>query len=1045
MKHLITSVILLFFGAILFSQTLDMEYLKGMKARSIGPGGMSGRVTAIDVQLDDASLFYVGTASGGLWKTVNGGTNFKPVFDDQEVASIGAVAIDPSNPDVIWVGTGEGNPRNSLNGGYGIYKSLDGGRNWKLLGLEKTRHIHRIIVHPDNPEVVYVGAIGSPWGPHPERGVYKTTDGGKSWKQLLFVNELTGVADMVMDPNNPDKLFVALWEHRRWPWFFSSGGAGSGLHMTVDGGENWTEITHKEGLPKGELGRMGLAIAGGNSKYVYALVESKKNAIYRSTDGGYTWEKRGDKNIGSRPFYYADIFVDPANENRVYSLYSQVNISEDGGKSFSTLVGYNIHLDHHAWWIHPRDPSFMIDGNDGGLAITYDRGKNWRHVTNLPVSQFYHISVDMELPYNVYGGMQDNGSWRGPGYVWSRGGIINTYWDFLMGGDGFDVVPVPGDPKFCYAMSQQGNVSRCNLETGGMVDIKPVKRENEELRFHWNAAIAQDPFDANTIYFGSQFVHKSTDRGDSWETISPDLSTNDTTKQTYEESGGLTYDVTGAETHTTILAIAPSTVKEGVIWVGTDDGNIQLTTDGGASWTNCLPQIKEFPEGAWIPQIVPSTGNAGEATVVVNNYRQNDYAPYLYHTLDYGKKWNRLIDQTDVPGYVLSFALDPEEPRLRFLGTEYGLYVTIDGGEQWTKWTNGYPTVSTMDLVVHPREHDLVIGTFGRSAYVLDDIRPLRALARDHQKITSGDLFAVEAPVAYLADSRNAPGYYFTGDAYFEGENRDMGARISYFAKVKEKEGEEQKDSVTIQILDREMNPVRTLKSVPENGLNRTVWRLDRKGVRLNFNEKRGSSGGSGRFGRFGGSGGSGEPGGGGYVLPGEYDLRIAYKGDTVKTTILVEPDPRVAYDMAGMQVKQEKVDQLLQKMEELNQGLSKIRRCKESYGLVKKLSGKELSDEMTEASGNMKKRLDVISKKLFRDESVQGFYYPSDALHVQMSGTYSILGSSKPLTENQLHRYDHYMKVADEALAMINEFLEVQWAAYRAAVEKEGVSVFGE
>jgi len=716
MKHLITSVVLLFFATILFSQTLDMEYLKGMKARNIGPGGMSGRVTAIDVQLDDASLFYVGTASGGLWKTVNGGTNFKPVFDDQEVASIGAVAIDPSNPDVIWVGTGEGNPRNSLNGGFGIYKSLDGGRNWKLLGLEKTRHIHRIIVHPDNPEVVYVGAIGSPWGPHPERGVYKTTDGGKSWKQLLFVNELTGVADMVMDPNNPDKLFVALWEHRRWPWFFSSGGAGSGLHFTVDGGENWTEITHKEGLPKGELGRMGLAIAGGNSKYVYALVESKKNAIYRSTDGGYTWEKRGDKNIGSRPFYYADIFVDPANENRVYSLYSQVNISEDGGKSFSTLVGSNIHLDHHAWWIHPLDPSFMIDGNDGGLAITYDRGKNWRHVTNLPVSQFYHISVDMELPYNVYGGMQDNGSWRGPGYVWSHGGIINTYWDFLMGGDGFDVVPVPGDPKFCYAMSQQGNVNRCNLETGGMVDIKPVKRGDEELRFHWNAAIAQDPFDASTIYFGSQFVHKSSNRGDSWETISPDLSTNDTTKQTYGESGGLTYDVTGAETHTTILAIAPSTVKEGVIWAGTDDGNIQLTTDGGASWTNCTPLIKEFPEGAWVPQIVPSEEDAGEATVVVNNYRQNDYAPYLYHTRDYGKKWNRLIDQSDVPGYVLSFAFDPEEPRLRFLGTEYGLYVTIDGGEQWTKWTNGYPTVSTMDLVVHPREHDLVIGTFGRSA-----------------------------------------------------------------------------------------------------------------------------------------------------------------------------------------------------------------------------------------------------------------------------------------------------------------------------------------
>ncbi|MFH0758775.1 MAG: hypothetical protein V2B15_15915, partial [Bacteroidota bacterium] len=564
MKSTIFSVAILWLTTALFSQSLDMDYLKGMKARNIGPGGMSGRVTSIDVERDDASIFYVGTASGGLWKTSNGGINFKPIFEKEEVASIGAVAVDPGNPDVIWVGTGEGNPRNSLNGGCGIYKSLDGGRNWNLLGLENTRHIHRIIVNPANTDVVYVGAIGSPWGPHSERGVYKTTDGGKSWKQILFINELTGVADMVMDPGNPDKLFVAMWEHQRWPWFFKSGGPGSGLHMTVDGGETWTKITEKEGLPKGELGRIGLAIAGGNSTYVYALVESKKNAIYRSTDGGYSWEKRGDENIGDRPFYYADIYVDPTNENRVYSLYSQVNISEDGGKTFSTLIGNNIHSDHHAWWIHPTNPAFMIDGNDGGMAITYDRGKNWRHVTNLPVSQFYHINVDMETPYNVYGGMQDNGSWRGPGYTWTGGGIINTYWDFLMGGDGFDVVPVPGDPTTCYAMSQQGNVRRVNLETGGTVDIKPAKTGEEELRFHWNAAIAQDPFDAGTIYFGSQFVHESTNRGDSWSTISPDLTTNDSTKQKFNESGGLTYDVTGAENHTTILAIAPSPVMKGV-------------------------------------------------------------------------------------------------------------------------------------------------------------------------------------------------------------------------------------------------------------------------------------------------------------------------------------------------------------------------------------------------------------------------------------------------------------------------------------------------
>jgi photosystem II stability/assembly factor-like uncharacterized protein len=1042
MKNLMAVLAWLCLAGTAFSQPVDMAYLKGMKARNIGPGGMSGRVTAIDAHPVDASVFYVGTASGGLWKTTNGGTNFEPVFDDQAVASIGAVAVDPGNPDVVWVGTGEGNPRNSLNGGYGIYKSLDGGKSWNLMGLEKTRHIYRIIVHPHNSDVVYVGAIGSPWGPHPERGVYKTTDGGRSWEQVLFVNEQTGVADLVMDPSNPDKLFAAMWEHRRWPWFFKSGGPGSGLYMTVDGGKHWTKLTERDGLPKGELGRIGLAIARGNSRYVYALIESKKNAIYRSTDGGYNWEKRGDRDIGSRPFYYAEIYVDPANENRLYSLHSQVNLSEDGGRTFSVLIDQNIHSDHHAWWIHPSNPSFMIDGNDGGLAITYDKGKSWRHVTNLPVSQFYHVSVDMETPYNVYGGMQDNGSWRGPAYTWTEGGIINTYWDFLLGGDGFDVVSVPGDPQICYAMSQEGNVRRINLETGASVDIRPA-RTGEELRFNWNAAMAQDPFDPNTLYFGSQFVHRSKDCGDSWTSISPDLTTNDSTRQKYGESGGLTFDVTGAETFTTVLAIAPSPVEQGVIWAGTDDGNVQLTRDGGQHWVNCSPAIKGMPAGAWIPQIVPSATRAGEAFVVVNNYRQNDYSPYLFHTADYGHKWERVVDGSDVPGYVLSFAQDPNEPRLRFLGTEYGLYISIDGGEQWTKWTNGFPTVPTMDLVIHPREGDLVVGTFGRAAFILDDLQPLRELARDYDGIRGARIRAVEPPVAYLSDIRNNPGYYFTGDAYFEGENRVTGARLSYFAAVEE--GKEKKDTVTIQVLDPEMKVIRTLKQVPENGLNRTEWNLDRRGVRLNFNASGSASGrtyggGRGRFGR-----GGGEPGGGGFVFPGQYPVRIAYRGDTVMTRVTVEADPRTPYDRAGMEASREKADELLTRMKELNSRLQKIRECRETYEVVNKLAGKDQSDALKEASGNMKKRLEELEGSLFTDESVQGIYEPSDAVCTQMSGTWSILMFRSPLTENQLQKQARYMNVAGEAMEQVDRFLETEWAEYRNAVEQEEISLFRE
>ena len=535
------------------AQDFSTTWLKEAAPRNIGPGGMSGRITSIDVVNSDSDIMFVGTASGGLWKSTSGGVTWKPVFNDQVTASVGAVAIQQSNPDVIWVGTGEGNPRNSLNGGYGIFKSLDGGKSWKSMGLEKTRHIHRVLIDPTNPNIVYVAAIGSPWGVHPERGVYKTINGGKFWKKILYVNDKTGAADLVMDPSNPNKLVAAMWEHKRDPWFFKSGGSGSGLYVSFDGGENWSEKTDEDGLPKGDLGRIGLAIAANKTNIIYALVESKKNALYKSEDGGFKWKKINDKDdIGNRPFYYSDIAVDPQNENRVFSVFTYVNVSQDGGKNFSQLmpaygVTNGVHPDHHAWWIHPQDGSFMIDGNDGGLNITHDGGKTWRFIGNIPVAQFYHISVDNEFPYNVYGGMQDNGSWRGPAYVWKVQGIRNSYWQEIAFGDGFDVVPDLDDSRYGYAMSQQGYVSRYDWKTGNNYIIRPTHPEADtRLRFNWNAAIGQDPFDNSTVYFGSQFVHVSKDKGQTWKVISPDLTTNDPEKQKQSESGGLTLDATGA-------------------------------------------------------------------------------------------------------------------------------------------------------------------------------------------------------------------------------------------------------------------------------------------------------------------------------------------------------------------------------------------------------------------------------------------------------------------------------------------------------------------
>ncbi len=731
-----TPILLLLIPLLSQSQEIDTTLYSALKPRAIGPAGMSGRVTTIDVLLANPDVIYVGTASGGLWKSESGGTAWEPIFDKYDVASIGALAINQKNPDVIWAGTGEGNPRNSQTSGNGVYKSIDGGKNWVHLGLENTRNIHRILIHRDNPDIVWVGAQGSAWGESSERGVFKTTDGGKTWRKTLYVNEKTGIGDLVVDPINPDKLIAAMWEFRRWPWFFNSGGLGSGLYISYDGGESWEERTDKDGLPEGNLGRIGLAIAPGNTDVIYALVESKKNALYVSKDGGFKWNKVSDKNIGNRPFYYADIYVDPLNENRIYNLYSLVTVSEDGGKTFETMLAYggsstDIHPDHHAWWVHPQDPSFLINGNDGGLAISRDRGKTWRFVENLPLAQFYHIDYDMEFPYNVYGGMQDNGSWKGPAYVWKAGGIRNSYWQELFFGDGFDVVPDPDDSRYGYAMSQGGFLGYYDSETGRTQMIRPVHPDGTLLRFNWNAGIAQDPHDNSTIYYGSQFVHKSTDKGQNWSLISPDLTTNDPDKQKQIESGGLTYDVTQAENHCSILAIAPSPVEKNVIWVGTDDGNLQLTTDGGKTWENLSEKIKDMPEGAWIPQIIASAYSAGEAFVIVNNYRMDDWTPFLFYTDDYGKSWKNLVEGNKVWGYTLSVVQDPITPNLLFLGTEFGLYYSLDKGQNWKKWGKTYPTVSTIDLKIHPREHDLIIGTFGRAAYIIDDIRPIRELAKN--------------------------------------------------------------------------------------------------------------------------------------------------------------------------------------------------------------------------------------------------------------------------------------------------------------------------
>ena len=1047
----------LFCASISVGQQLTMEQLENLKPRNIGPGGMSGRVTSIDAVHDNPEIMYVGTASGGLWKSTSGGIKWAPIFDKQITASVGAVAIQQSNPSVVWVGTGEGNPRNSLNGGYGVFKTLDGGKTWMSMGLEKTRHIHKILIDPTDPNTVYVGAIGAPWGAHEERGVYKTTDGGKNWRRILFSNNTSGVADMVMDPKNPNKIIAALWDHKRDPWFFKSGGAGSGLYMTYDGGENWKKLSEKEGLPKGELGRIGLAIAASKTDVIYALIESKKNALYKSTDGGSQWKMVNDKeDIGNRPFYYSDIFVDPQNENRVYSVFTYVNVSEDGGKSFTELmpaygVDNGVHPDHHAWWIHPKNGQFMMDGNDGGMNITRDGGASWRFIGNIPVAQFYHISTDNEYPYNVYGGMQDNGSWRGPAYVWKVQGIRNSYWQEIAFGDGFDVVPDKDNAQFGYAMSQQGFVSRYDWKTGNNYSVRPTAPdEKTDLRFNWNAGIGQDPFDNSTVYFGSQFVHKSTDKGLTWEVISTDLTTNDPEKQKQSESGGLTMDATGAENHCTILVIEPSPVEKDMLWVGTDDGRVHFTQDGGNTWNEVTKNIKGLPKGSWIPQIKASANNKGEALLIANDYRRFNYTPYAYRTKNYGKTWERIVDEKDVNSYTLAIIEDPKNPNLLFLGTDDGLYMSLNAGDSWEKWTAGFPTVSTKDLVIHPREEDLVIGTFGRAAWVLDDIRPLRAVAGNPEALV-GPFKLFAPPTAYLAAYQQPTGSRFGADALYQGENKKYGAMITYFTKEgaakkgakadlktdsEDQEDSDQdaeklkssKDSLFLRVFNGDAL-IRTIgfKKPEKSGFHRMYWNMDEKGA------DRPSRSISTRNRERGGKS----------VLPGTYKLVLTDGLLESMQDIRVAADPRLVASLASMEAVYNAEKVLEGYMQSAADAVKQLVQSKQTAEkLSKELSDldKKLHKENIKKAKDISKEIDgLIAMYLGTIDKRQGITRNPEVTVMQRIGTASsYVGSRKTgmtVTEEKLMRFAKNQLLM--ALEKQNAFFETTWSVFEAEMKK--------
>jgi photosystem II stability/assembly factor-like uncharacterized protein len=769
---------------------------------------------------------YVGSASGGVWKSVNGGTSYKPVFDKQPAQSIGAIAIDPKDPKVVWVGTGEPWTRNSVSIGNGVYKTSDGGDNWTFVGLPESERIAKILVDPEATDTVYVCAPGKLWSDSDERGVFKTTDGGKTWTKVLAGGSpSTGCSMMTMDTKDSKVLYAGMWDFRRKGWTFRSGGEGpgkpsnSGLFKSTDGGATWTSLDSKSapGLPAKPWGRVAVSVAPSNPSVVYAFVEAEvpDNALYRSADGGKTWEKK-DRGFDMvwRPFYFANLIVDPKDENKLYKPDLGLIASTDGGSSFSGIGG-SAHGDFHVLWIDPQNTDHMIVGDDGGVFYSYDGGNKWWKADNLPVSQFYHVSVDMDRPYNVYGGLQDNGSWVAPSD--GPGGITNDMWQSVFFGDGFWAFVDPSDPDYVYAEAQGGEIGRINRKTHEIRLIKPLPQYKEsKLRCNWNSPIHVGK--SGAVYLGCQFLFRTKDQGQSWDRISPDLSTNDKSKQRQELSGGITVDNSAAEMHTTIYAVAESPLDANVIWAGTDDGNLQVTRDGGKTWTNVVANIGGLPKSAWVSSLDAGHFSAGTVYATFDLHTLGDIKPYAYKTSDYGKTWTRLVAAgAPVKGYAHVVREDVVDEKLLFLGTELGLWVSLDGGAQWAQYLGGnFPHVAVRDIAVHPRDNDLVIATHGRGIWIVDDISPLRAL--------TPEVMGQEAAFVGISPAvQKLPSFDFSvqGDAKYTGPGESDDAVITYYQRRRHIFGD-----LGIEVRDSSGKVVAVIPSSKRRGLSRVNWSM---------------------------------------------------------------------------------------------------------------------------------------------------------------------------------------------------------------------------
>src|SRR5881296_4273800 len=892
------------------------DSLNNVRFRNLGPAVAGGRVAAVVGIPGDPIVYYVGAAAGGVWKTTDGGDSWDAVFKDQPTASIGAIALAPSNPNLVWVGTGEANIRNDIVDGRGVFFSPDAGKTWSFMGLGNVGQISRIVIDPTNPDVVFVGAVGHAWAANAERGVYRTADGGKTWQKVLFVNDTTGVSDLVMVPGNPRVLFAGMWQVVRHPWELISGGPGSGIYRTKDGGLTWEKL--KEGLPTGLMGRLALAVGPTNPNHVYALVESKQGMLWDSKDQGDHWSKVSDAHaLSARPFYFSLMHVSPVDDRKVVFSSYQLLRSDDGGKT-TEYIDRGVHVDHHALWIDSQNPDRMIQGNDGGAYATGNGAKSWRYLNNLPIEQFYMVAADNNIPYMLCGGLQDNNAWCGPssgagggggggGGGGAAGGLNGSEWFTVTGGDGEYAVPAPSDSTVLYVDSQNGNITRVDLKTGlnrsirpylpGVKDMKPATLQ---YRFNWTSPIAVSPRDANTVYLGGNVVFKSTDGGDHWVTISPDLTRNDKARQV-TSGGSINYDISGAESYNTILTVNLAPTDSNVIWVGTDDGLVQVTRDGGKTWNNVsghFPGLTKDVEGR-VYQIGVSPFDAGAAYIAIDRHQLDDRRPYVFKTSDFGKTWSDIgkgLPQ-DVPARVVR-----ENPNLRgflVLGTDAALWHSRDDGASWKPLKADFPTVPVYDVQFIKRSHDLVIATHGRGLFVLDNITALEELTPD---VLASDFHVFGTLPAQI---RVRPRRSGVAPARFTTPNAPAGAVIDYYLKAaldtgssgspgdgeRGERGRSRRGRVLATVTDSRGDTVVVDSSGPgKQGVNRYVWNLRHAGpTRLNFERPAAPEDEENPFRNVGGP----------RAIPGTYNVTMSAGGRTATQTVAVEPDPILGGDPA--------------------------------------------------------------------------------------------------------------------------------------------------